>query len=144
MESQDQTCDCGNGCDNAVEGGKLKTPLLFFILFRAFFSRFCPSHLSFIRSIQKYNSFKNWEKRLLVATDLFGRGIDIQRVNVVINYDFPTVGAVGLLLPSLYPHLPSIRPSLSCMAHFGFGFLVPRPPRVLRHIREKRVHRLSC
>ena len=28
--------------------------------------------------IQKYNSFKNWEKRLLVATDLFGRGIDIQ------------------------------------------------------------------
>ncbi|TFJ84028.1 hypothetical protein NSK_005123 [Nannochloropsis salina CCMP1776] len=40
--------------------------------------------------IQKYNSFKNWEKRLLVATDLFGRGIDIQRVNVVINYDFPT------------------------------------------------------
>jgi superfamily II DNA/RNA helicase len=35
------------------------------------------------RSIKHYNSFKNWEKRLLVATDLFGRGIDIQRVNVV-------------------------------------------------------------
>lgn len=40
--------------------------------------------------IKKYNEFKNWEKRLLVATDLFGRGIDIQRVNVVINYDFPS------------------------------------------------------
>jgi len=24
-----------------------------------------------------------------VATDLFGRGIDVQRVNVVVNYDFP-------------------------------------------------------
>lgn len=42
------------------------------------------------RSIQRYNAFKNWEKRLLVCTDLFGRGIDIQRVNVVINYDFPS------------------------------------------------------
>ncbi|GAB5036279.1 atp-dependent rna helicase uap56 [Nannochloropsis oceanica] len=46
--------------------------------------------MSMDERIQKYNSFKNWEKRLLVATDLFGRGIDIQRVNVVINYDFPT------------------------------------------------------
>jgi len=24
-----------------------------------------------------------------VSTDLFGRGIDIERVNIVINYDFP-------------------------------------------------------
>jgi len=26
----------------------------------------------------------------MVATDLFGRGIDIERVNIVINYDMPT------------------------------------------------------
>ncbi len=25
-----------------------------------------------------------------MATNLFGRGIDIERVNIVINYDFPT------------------------------------------------------
>jgi len=25
----------------------------------------------------------------LVATDLMGRGVDIERVNIVINYDFP-------------------------------------------------------
>ena len=25
-----------------------------------------------------------------MSTDLFGRGIDIERVNIVINYDFPT------------------------------------------------------
>mmetsp|Transcript_23900 Transcript_23900/g.56457 ORF Transcript_23900/g.56457 Transcript_23900/m.56457 type:complete len:424 (-) Transcript_23900:168-1439(-) len=39
--------------------------------------------------IRKYKSFKDFNARILVATDLFGRGIDIERVNVVINYDFP-------------------------------------------------------
>ena len=34
-------------------------------------------------------SFKEFNKRILVSTDLFGRGIDIERVNIVINYDFP-------------------------------------------------------
>ncbi|KAG8765408.1 Suppressor of the cold-sensitive snRNP biogenesis mutant brr1-1, partial [Serendipita sp. 397] len=28
-------------------------------------------------------------KRILVATDIFGRGIDVERVNIVINYDTP-------------------------------------------------------
>jgi ATP-dependent RNA helicase UAP56/SUB2 len=39
--------------------------------------------------IDRYKSFKNFNKRIMVATDLFGRGIDIERVNIVINYDFP-------------------------------------------------------
>lgn len=39
--------------------------------------------------IAQYKSFKDFKARILVATDLFGRGIDIERVNVVINYDFP-------------------------------------------------------
>jgi ATP-dependent RNA helicase UAP56/SUB2 len=39
--------------------------------------------------IAQYKSFKDFNARILVATDLFGRGIDIERVNVVINYDFP-------------------------------------------------------
>ena len=40
-------------------------------------------------SISKFKSFKDLNARILVSTDLFGRGIDIERVNVVINYDFP-------------------------------------------------------
>jgi len=28
-------------------------------------------------------------QRILVATDLFGRGMDIERVNIVFNYDMP-------------------------------------------------------
>ena len=37
--------------------------------------------------IKRYKSFKDFQKRILVATDIFGRGIDIERVNIVINYD---------------------------------------------------------
>ncbi|KIY45224.1 P-loop containing nucleoside triphosphate hydrolase protein [Fistulina hepatica ATCC 64428] len=39
--------------------------------------------------INRYTAFKNFEKRILVATDIFGRGIDVERVNIVINYDCP-------------------------------------------------------
>lgn len=39
--------------------------------------------------LKRYQQFKNFEKRILVATDLFGRGMDIERVNVVFNYDMP-------------------------------------------------------
>ncbi|KAG0177098.1 Suppressor of the cold-sensitive snRNP biogenesis mutant brr1-1 [Apophysomyces sp. BC1034] len=39
--------------------------------------------------IKRYKSFKDFETRIMVATDIFGRGIDIERVNIVINYDMP-------------------------------------------------------
>jgi len=39
--------------------------------------------------IKRYKAFKEFSSRILVTTDLFGRGIDIERVNIVINYDFP-------------------------------------------------------
>lgn len=39
--------------------------------------------------LARYKSFKEGHKRILVATDLVGRGIDIERVNIVINYDMP-------------------------------------------------------
>jgi len=37
--------------------------------------------------IKEYENFKDFKKRILVSTDLVGRGIDIAKVNVVINYD---------------------------------------------------------
>ena len=37
----------------------------------------------------RYKNFKEGHKRILVATDLVGRGIDIERVNIVVNYDMP-------------------------------------------------------
>lgn len=38
--------------------------------------------------IAQLEKFKNFDARILVTTDLLGRGIDIERVNIVINYDF--------------------------------------------------------
>lgn len=42
-----------------------------------------------LNRISRYTAFKAFEKRILVATDIFGRGIDVERVNIVINYDCP-------------------------------------------------------
>merc|ERR1712133_179085 len=39
--------------------------------------------------LKRYEAFKNFQKRILVATNLFGRGMDIERVNIVFNYDMP-------------------------------------------------------
>jgi len=36
-----------------------------------------------------FHEFRNGATRHLVCSDLFTRGIDIQSVNVVINFDFP-------------------------------------------------------
>merc|ERR1712093_255362 len=48
-----------------------------------------PSGLSQEDRIARYKQFKDFQKRIMVSTDLFGRGIDIERVNIVINYDMP-------------------------------------------------------
>ncbi|KAJ1662658.1 Suppressor of the cold-sensitive snRNP biogenesis mutant brr1-1 [Coemansia sp. RSA 1813] len=37
--------------------------------------------------IDIYKQFKDFSSRIMVATDVFGRGIDVERVNIVINYD---------------------------------------------------------
>jgi len=39
--------------------------------------------------LSHYKEFKDFKKRILVATNLFGRGMDIERVNIVFNYDMP-------------------------------------------------------
>lgn len=39
--------------------------------------------------LQRYKEFKEFQTRILVATNLFGRGMDIERVNIVFNYDMP-------------------------------------------------------
>ena len=38
---------------------------------------------------KKLLDFKNGQTRILLSTDLLSRGIDIQQLNLVINYDLP-------------------------------------------------------
>jgi ATP-dependent RNA helicase UAP56/SUB2 len=40
-----------------------------------------------MNSIKRYKEFKEFNKRICVATDVFGRGIDIEKINLAINYD---------------------------------------------------------
>ena len=38
---------------------------------------------------QSYEDFKSGRGRTIICTDLFSRGIDVQQVSVVINFDVP-------------------------------------------------------
>ena len=59
-------------------------------LFQIMFNPICiHSDLTQEERIRNYERFKLGESRLLVATDLFGRGIDIEKANLIINYDCP-------------------------------------------------------
>jgi ATP-dependent RNA helicase UAP56/SUB2 len=40
--------------------------------------------------LDRYNKFKEYKSRILVSTDIFGRGVDFERVNIVFNYDMST------------------------------------------------------
>ena len=35
------------------------------------------------------NSFRKGEKRILIATDVMARGIDVHHVSIVVNFDIP-------------------------------------------------------
>lgn len=60
------------------------------LLVKSGFPSICiHSQLAQEERIARYKSFKDFSKRIMVATDIFGRGIDVERVNIVINYDMP-------------------------------------------------------
>lgn len=42
-----------------------------------------------IQRTENYTSFKTNNRRILISTELFGRGMDFSRVNMVINFDMP-------------------------------------------------------
>ncbi|KRX11195.1 P-loop containing nucleoside triphosphate hydrolase [Pseudocohnilembus persalinus] len=47
------------------------------------------SKMNQIQRNKVFHGFRNGQGRCLVSSDLFTRGIDIQTVNVVVNFDFP-------------------------------------------------------
>ncbi|KAI7994098.1 putative serine/threonine-protein kinase PBL8 [Camellia lanceoleosa] len=86
-------CSCTAGVADLV---------YFVVLFWSFL--FCS--VTIFCRLTRYKGFKEGHKRILVATDLVGRGIDIEHVNIVINYDMPDsadtyLHRVGLVFLSL-------------------------------------------
>ncbi|XP_028080745.1 ATP-dependent RNA helicase MAK5-like [Camellia sinensis] len=70
--------------------------------------------------LTRYKGFKEGHKRILVATDLVGRGINIECANIVINYDMPDSA-------DTYLHrVGQLFFSLSCMSKPGSRFLSVR------------------
>merc|ERR1719263_383268 len=60
------------------------------VLEKAFFpSIFIHGGLKQEERLNRYQKFKEYESRILVTTDLFGRGVDMERVNIVVNFDMP-------------------------------------------------------
>ena len=47
------------------------------------------SNLTEVERATAYDDFKGGKSRVLIATDLFARGIDVQQVGVVVNFDLP-------------------------------------------------------
>merc|ERR1719414_2470236 len=60
------------------------------VLQQAFFpSISIHSKLKQEERLERYRKFKEYESRILVSTNLCGRGVDMERVNIVINFDIP-------------------------------------------------------
>ena len=47
------------------------------------------SKLSQLERLEQMNKFRNGTYKILVTTDIWARGIDVQQINLVINYDLP-------------------------------------------------------
>merc|ERR1712166_486986 len=52
-------------------------------------SKAMHSDLTQEQRIKIYDGFKELKHRILVATEIFGRGIDIEKINIVFNFDMP-------------------------------------------------------
>ena len=66
-----------------------------------------PLHgkLSQPKRIGALNKFKTGERKILIATDVASRGLDIPSVDLVINYDIPATSKVFLCFFVLLPFL---------------------------------------
>ena len=72
--------------------------------------------------------FRNGAARVLVSTDLLARGIDVQQVSMVINYDFPTT-------PETYLHRIG-RSGRYGRKGIAINFVTPRDTDNAKHVEQ--------
>ncbi|KVH90108.1 hypothetical protein Ccrd_007914, partial [Cynara cardunculus var. scolymus] len=68
-----------------------------------------------------FHDFRNGACRNLVCTDLFTRGIDIQAVNVVINFDFPRNAETYRIEQELGTEIKQIPPQIDQAIYYDCG-----------------------
>lgn len=54
------------------------------------------------------DGFRNGKTKVLITTNVLARGIDIQQVNMVVNYDIPILGPEGGWQPDLETYIHRI------------------------------------
>jgi len=58
------------------------------VLKQAMFPSMCiHGNLKQEERLERYKKFKDYKSRILISTNLIGRGVDVERVNIVINFD---------------------------------------------------------
>jgi ATP-dependent RNA helicase DDX19/DBP5 len=54
------------------------------------------------------DGFRNGKTKVLITTNVVARGIDIQQVNMVVNYDVPDLGPEGQYRPDIETYIHRI------------------------------------
>lgn len=54
------------------------------------------------------DDFRNGKTKVLITTNVVARGIDIQQVNMVVNYDVPDLGPEGGFRPDIETYIHRI------------------------------------
>ena len=54
------------------------------------------------------DGFRNGKTKVLITTNVIARGIDIQQVNMVVNYDVPDLGPEGGFRPDIETYIHRI------------------------------------
>lgn len=54
------------------------------------------------------DGFRNGKTKVLITTNVIARGIDIQQVNMVVNYDVPDLGPEGNFAPDIETYIHRI------------------------------------
>ena len=54
------------------------------------------------------DDFRNGKTKVLITTNVIARGIDIQQVNMVVNYDVPDLGPEGNYRPDIETYIHRI------------------------------------
>jgi ATP-dependent RNA helicase DDX19/DBP5 len=57
---------------------------------------------------QILDAFRDGKTKVLITTNVVARGIDIQQVNMVVNYDVPDLGPQGDFRPDIETYIHRI------------------------------------